>query len=119
MSHDTRGHWCDITVLNVHAPTEDKTDDVKDSFYKDLDHILDKLPKYHKKILLGDFNAKVGEEDICKLMTGKESLHKINNDNEVTVSNTISKNLLKVQCFHIAPIINLLGYTLVERFQIN
>jgi hypothetical protein len=22
-----RGHWCDIIVLNVHAPTEDKIDD--------------------------------------------------------------------------------------------
>jgi hypothetical protein len=26
-----RGRWCHI-VLNVHAPTEDKTDDVKDIF---------------------------------------------------------------------------------------
>jgi hypothetical protein len=28
-----RGRWCHI-VLNVHAPTEAKTDDVKDSFDK-------------------------------------------------------------------------------------
>jgi hypothetical protein len=28
-----RGRWCHIVVLNVHAPTEDKTDDVKDSVY--------------------------------------------------------------------------------------
>jgi hypothetical protein len=28
-----RGCWFHITVLNVHAPTEDKTADVKDSFY--------------------------------------------------------------------------------------
>jgi hypothetical protein len=27
-----RCHWCDIIVLNVHAPTEDKSDDVKDRF---------------------------------------------------------------------------------------
>jgi hypothetical protein len=27
-----RGCWCRIIVLNVHAPTENKTDDVKDSF---------------------------------------------------------------------------------------
>jgi hypothetical protein len=26
-----RDCWCHIIVLNVHAPTEDKTDDVKDS----------------------------------------------------------------------------------------
>jgi hypothetical protein len=24
-----RGHWCDIIVLNVHAPTQDKIDDIK------------------------------------------------------------------------------------------
>jgi hypothetical protein len=27
-----RGRWCHIIVLNIYAPTEDKTDDVKDSF---------------------------------------------------------------------------------------
>jgi hypothetical protein len=31
-----RGRWCDI-VLNVDAPTEDKCDDTKDSFYEELD----------------------------------------------------------------------------------
>jgi hypothetical protein len=29
-----RGHWCD-TVLNVHDPTEEQTDDMKDSCYED------------------------------------------------------------------------------------
>jgi hypothetical protein len=52
-----RGRWCDITVLNVHAPAEDKIDDM-DRFYKELEHVFDKFPKYHMKILLGDFNAK-------------------------------------------------------------
>jgi hypothetical protein len=32
-----RGRWCHIIVLNVHAPTEDKTDDVKGSFYEELE----------------------------------------------------------------------------------
>jgi hypothetical protein len=32
-----RGRRCQVIVLNVHAPTEDKTDDVKDSFYKELE----------------------------------------------------------------------------------
>jgi hypothetical protein len=27
-----RGRWCDIIVLNVHAPAENKIDDMKDSF---------------------------------------------------------------------------------------
>ena len=29
-----KGRWCNIIVLNVHAPSEDKRDDSKDSFYE-------------------------------------------------------------------------------------
>jgi hypothetical protein len=72
-------------VLNVHDPIEDKTDDVKDTFYEELERIFDKIPKYHMKIMLGDLNAKVGREDIFKLTIGNESFHEINNDNGVRV----------------------------------
>jgi hypothetical protein len=40
-----RGLWCHIIVLNIHAATEDKTDDLKDSFYKELESVFDKYPK--------------------------------------------------------------------------
>jgi endonuclease III-like uncharacterized protein len=63
MSYITlRGRWCRSIVLNVHAPTEDKTDDLKDIFYEELEHVFDKFPKYHAKIVLGDFSAKAGRE---------------------------------------------------------
>jgi hypothetical protein len=52
-------------VLNVHAPTDDKTDDVKDSVYQELECVFCKFPKYHTKVLL-DFNAEVGGEDFVK-----------------------------------------------------
>jgi hypothetical protein len=45
--------------------------DVKSSTLK---HVFDKFPKYHTKIFLGDFNAKIGREDISKLTIGNESL---------------------------------------------
>jgi hypothetical protein len=35
--------------VNVHAPTEDKIDDVKDSFYEELKHEFDKFTKYHNE----------------------------------------------------------------------
>jgi hypothetical protein len=45
-------------------------------------------------ILLGDFNMKVGRENISKPTIGNESLHEINNDNGVRVVNfATSKNL--------------------------
>jgi hypothetical protein len=36
-----RGRWYHISVLNVRAPTEDKTEDVKDSFYEELERVFD------------------------------------------------------------------------------
>ena len=35
MSHMAlRGGWCTIVLLNVHAPSEEKSDDSKDSLYE-------------------------------------------------------------------------------------
>jgi hypothetical protein len=36
-----KGRWCDIIVLSMHAPTEDKDDDIKDSFYEELEQAFD------------------------------------------------------------------------------
>jgi hypothetical protein len=55
------------------------------------------------KVLLGNFNAKVGREDIFKPTIGNESLHKIGNDNGVRLVN------FKVRCSHITTSINILG----------
>jgi alpha-glucuronidase len=65
-----RGRWCNIIVLNVHAPTEDKIYDIKARFCKELQHVSDKFPRYHIKILLRDFSANVGREDIFKPILG-------------------------------------------------
>jgi hypothetical protein len=47
------------------------------------------------KILLGDFDAKVGREDIFKPTIGNESSHEIYDDNGFRVVNfATSKNLL-------------------------
>jgi endonuclease/exonuclease/phosphatase family metal-dependent hydrolase len=79
----------------VHAPTEDKDDVIKESFYKELEQVFDQFPRYHMKILLGDFNAKVGRKDIFKPIIGNDSLHETSNDNGVRVVNFATwKNLI-------------------------
>jgi hypothetical protein len=45
------------------------------------------FPKHHMKILLGDFNAKLGREDIFKPTIGNESLHQFSNNNGVRIVN--------------------------------
>jgi len=71
----------------MHAPSE-KSDDSKDIFYEELEQVFFyHFPKYHMKILLGDFNAKVGRENIFKLTIGNEILHQDSNDNGVRIVN--------------------------------
>ena len=57
------------------------------SFYEELEQVFDHFPKYHIKMLLADFNAKVGRENIFKPTTGQESLHHDSNDNGVRLVN--------------------------------
>jgi hypothetical protein len=105
-----RGCWCD-TVLSVHAPIGDRNEGTKESFYKELQLIFSQFPKYHIKILLGDFNEKVERKDIFIPTTSSESLHETSNDNGVRVVNfTTSKkcNCTRTQCFHITAFINAL-----------
>jgi len=47
-----RGRWCIIIVLNVHAPSEEKSNGSKYSSYEELEQAFDNIPKYHTKILL-------------------------------------------------------------------
>jgi hypothetical protein len=72
------GCWYDIIVLNMHVPNEDKSGNTKE-----LEQVFDNFLKYHMKILLWDFNTKVGREDTFKPTIRNESLHEINNDNGV------------------------------------
>jgi exonuclease III len=53
-----------MTIISRYAPTEDKNkrndEDVK-RFYNKLSDVCDKTPRNDALILLGDFNAKIGE----------------------------------------------------------
>ena len=58
----------------MRAPSEEKSDDSEDSFMGELGQVFDDFPKYHTKSLLGDFNEKLGRDDIFKPTVGNESL---------------------------------------------
>jgi hypothetical protein len=59
--------------------------------------VFDKLAKLHIKTLIGDFNAKVGMEDIFKPTIGNESLYKISNDTGVRLVNSGTSKHLRVK----------------------
>lgn len=64
-----KAHYFDITFVNGHAPTEEKTQEEKDEFYDNLEHTLNEIPRSRIRIVLGDFNAKLGKENIFRLTT--------------------------------------------------
>lgn len=76
-----------ISIINVHAPTEDKDEDQKDDFYETLDKTFNSCPKHDIKIIIGDTNAKVGREDIYRQHIGKFSLHTECNNNGTRLVN--------------------------------
>jgi hypothetical protein len=80
-----RGRWCNIIVLNVHAPGKDKCDDVKDSSSEELGRVFDQFPRYDVKILSGDFSAKGSKKYTFKPTVGNWSLHENSFDSGVRV----------------------------------
>ncbi|XP_070138866.1 craniofacial development protein 2-like [Drosophila bipectinata] len=49
-----------ITIVQCYAPTEDASDDIKDDFYNALTSSLTRIERGDIKILMGDFNVKIG-----------------------------------------------------------
>ena len=64
--------------------------------------------KYHMKILLGDFNAKVVRQNIFKPTSGNESLHQDSNNNGVRILRHIENLVFKSTMF---PNLNIHKYT--------
>lgn len=70
----------DVVIINVHAPTEKKGDDEKEEFYATMEDVHDSSAG-SIKIIVGDFNAKVGRELEYRAIIGGHSLHERSNNN--------------------------------------
>ena len=55
------GRW--ITYISVYAPTDDFSQEIKDVFYEKLQSVVDKTPRGEKLVILGDLNARVGNNN--------------------------------------------------------
>lgn len=96
-----KGKFFNITLINCHAPTEEKDDDIKNAFYEKLQKVFERSPKRDVKIVLGDFNAKVGRESIYRPTIGSHSLHTVSNENGCRVVDfaVINNLVIKSTCF--------------------
>ncbi|XP_078246377.1 uncharacterized protein LOC144588115 [Pogona vitticeps] len=92
------GRPFNITIIQVYAPTTTAEETEIEQFYEDLQHLLELTPKKDVLLILGDWNAKVGSQEI-KGTTGKFGLGVQNEagqrliefcqDNKLVITNTL------------------------------
>ena len=61
-SFSTKNKKININIVQIYAPTNDADDEKKDEFYSRLQSVVDRLPGKDVNIIMGDANAKVGED---------------------------------------------------------
>ena len=73
--------------IYIYAPTNEATDEDKDDLYDRLQHVIDTLPKKDVHIIMGDLNAKVGEDNShCEQVMGKHGLRQAHDNGERLVA---------------------------------
>lgn len=83
----------DIVFINIHAPTEYKSQHEKEDFYTEIELLLESISN-SKIQIVGDMNAKIGKERSFRPTIGTHSLHNMTNDNgKKLIDLAIGKNL--------------------------
>jgi endonuclease/exonuclease/phosphatase family metal-dependent hydrolase len=92
-----KGKFRNVTLISAHAPTNEKDDQEKESFYEDLEEVYNRIPRYDMVIIMGDFNAKIGKQEYQQQVTGPYSIHDINNENGNMLTQFATRNKLMVK----------------------
>ena len=58
-----KGRHTNLTIMQCYAPTNDSEVEIKESFYDQLQSEIVKTPQHDTIIVIGDFNAKVGQDN--------------------------------------------------------
>ena len=71
-------------IIQCQAPTNESDDEVKSDFFARLQGVIDGVTRKDLILVLGDFNAKVGSNNIgFETVMGKHSLGKMNDNGEM------------------------------------
>jgi hypothetical protein len=66
-----RGKLFNYSIVNGRVPTKTSSDEEKDRFFDGLETTYDISPRNDIKIVLGNFNAQVGKENVNFPTNGK------------------------------------------------
>jgi len=93
-----QGKPFNITVIQAYAPTSNAEEAEAEQFYEDLQDLLELTPRKDFLFIIGDWNAKVGSQEIPGI-TGKfgcgvqneagQSLTEFYEENTLVIANTL------------------------------
>ena len=93
-----------LSIVSAYAPTMTNEEEVKERFYQDLDQLLLSIPAEDKIIVMGDFNAQVGQNGgVWKSIIGKHGVGKENSNGNLLLSECAKHDLAITNTFFRLP----------------
>ena len=83
------------TLVSAYAPTMTNPAEIKEKFYEDLAAVISSVPSSDKLIILGDFNARVGQDHAAwPGVLGNQGIGKCNDNGQLLLETCAAHNLL-------------------------
>jgi hypothetical protein len=83
-----KGKLCNSSLICAYAPTEERNEAEKNSFYEHLPRAHETYPTSDIKLLLRDFRAKIEKEEHgCARAIGMYSIHEESSENGLRLIN--------------------------------
>ena len=75
-----------VSIIQCFAPINAADQEAKEEFYEQLQSVLERMPNRDIMIVLGDFNAKVGNDKSTReIIMGKEGIGTMNKNGELFI----------------------------------
>ena len=87
--------YCKLSILQCYTPTNEADEEDKDDWYEELQHAVSRIPRHDLLLIMGDLNAKVGNENTdCERAMGRHGCGVINDNGERLVDFCLENNCL-------------------------
>ena len=91
-----------VNIIQVYAPTADKSEDIIEEWYDQLRQIVKQLKKHEVNLIIGDFNAKVGQGRVLDIV-GEHGLGSRNERGDRLIEFCQEENLMVANTFFKLP----------------